>query len=252
MGTSPHVTLGAGRGVLVVCATPLEAGALLAELGVGSLVAHAQEWRPMPVLPGLKLLISGVGKANAAAATARALDPASDAGVLSIGIGGVLPTPEKNTPVNSADERRATLGDVVVSTRSVYADEGLLTPEKFVDLHDMGFPAGPWEGSGPWAPPAWLSTLRTLGDAQGVIATVSTCSGTDQAAREVARRTGAVVEAMEGAAVAQVAERLGVAWGEVRVVSNTTGDRHAQRWEMRAALDRLARLGAALAGTGTR
>jgi futalosine hydrolase len=41
---------------------------------------------------------------------------------------------------------------------------------------------------------------------------------------------------MEGAAVALAARRAGVRYGEVRVISNTTGDRDRQRWAIGAAL----------------
>jgi futalosine hydrolase len=52
----------------------------------------------------------------------------------------------------------------------------------------------------------------------------------------VKARTGAVAEAMEGAAVGLVAHRLGIPFGEVRIISNTTGDRNLQRWDMKRAL----------------
>jgi futalosine hydrolase len=68
------------------------------------------------------------------------------------------------------------------------------------------------------------------------IATVSTCSGTNALAREIVTRTGAEVEAMEGAAVGLVASRLGVGFAEVRVISNTTGDRGSQQWDLPGAL----------------
>ena len=82
----------------------------------------------------------------------------------------------------------------------------------------------------------------------GPIATVATCSGTDAAAESVARRTGAVAEAMEGAAVVHAARRLGVPAIELRVISNTTGDREDQEWDLAGALVVLGRsVGDALA-----
>jgi futalosine hydrolase len=65
----------------------------------------------------------------------------------------------------------------------------------------------------------------------------------------VVKRTGALVEAMEGAAAALVARRLGVPMAEVRVISNTTGDRKAQRWEMSDALATLAQVIGQMLGT---
>ena len=70
----------------------------------------------------------------------------------------------------------------------------------------------------------------------GPIATVATCSGTGTAAEEVVARTGAIAEAMEGAAVVHAARRQRVPAIELRVVSNTTGDRDRQRWDLTGAL----------------
>jgi nucleoside phosphorylase len=51
---------------------------------------------------------------------------------------------------------------------------------------------------------------------------------------------------MEGAAVVHAARRLGIAGGEVRVISNSTGDRERQRWDMARAMAALHALGARL------
>ena len=71
--------------------------------------------------------------------------------------------------------------------------------------------------------------------------TVATCSGSDAAAAEVARRTGAIAEAMEGAAVVHAARRLATPAIELRAISNTTGDRAAQVWDLPSALQSLGR-----------
>ncbi|MGA1045489.1 MAG: hypothetical protein ACO3ZY_09835, partial [Phycisphaerales bacterium] len=95
----------------------------------------------------------------------------------------------------------------------------------------LGFPLGEFEGNRVPADAALLTTCSALGRV-GVIATVATCSGTDRLASEVVRRTGAIAEAMEGAAVLHAARRLGAPAIEVRAISNTTGDRPEQRWEI--------------------
>lgn len=84
-----------------------------------------------------------------------------------------------------------------------------------------------------------VGALAPTGWAQAPIATVSSCSGTSTRASLIAASTGAWAEAMEGAAVALVAARLGVHYAEVRVISNTTGDREGQRWDLATALARL-------------
>ena len=74
------------------------------------------------------------------------------------------------------------------------------------------------------------------------IATVASCSGSDAAAERVAARTGCGAEAMEGAAVVHAAGRLDVPGIEIRAISNTTGDRDGQVWDVRLALQALADL----------
>jgi futalosine hydrolase len=186
-------------------------------------------------LAGFDCLITGIGKANAAGATARALDPGRHQAVLSVGVAGALP---------GSGLRPA---DVVAATASVFADEGLETPGGFSDCHAMGFPLGAFEGSAVPLDPRLLGILKPLATATGPIATVSTCSGTADLAERVRSRTGALAEAMEGAAIALVAHRLGVPAAELRVISNTTGDRPGQVWDLQAALSRLEAIVAVLA-----
>ena len=228
--------------LLIVVAAPLEAEAVLRGLGTdGSGIGVAWEL----VRAGRhEVVVCGVGKANSGGGVARVLDPAVHRGVLSLGIGGALP--------GSGLE----LGDVVVGRASVFADDGIETPGGYQGLAEMGFPVG-----------MGLDDVRVEGDGvacdlelglderfqgcvvrSGVIATVSTCSGTDARAREVAGRTGAVCEGMEGTAVGLSVRRISgeVAFGEVRVVSNTTGDRSRQRWDLRGALGVLERIAAVL------
>ena len=209
-------------------AAPNEAQAILRGLGVPA-PANLAPWTLSPLAPRIDLLLAGIGKTNAAAALSRFADPTRHAAVLSVGIGGALPI-----------DNPAALGQAFVASSSVYADEGLQTPEKFVTCEEMGFPLGPFSGNAISADPRWYAALTERGLRSAVVATVSTCSGTDALAHQVAARTKAHVEAMEGAAIGHVAVRLGLRFGEVRVVSNTTGDRQSQRWEIRAAFDRLA------------
>jgi futalosine hydrolase len=127
----------------------------------------------------------------------------------------------------------------VAASRCVYAEEGMVTPQGFAPIDAMGFELADFcEGNAVPCDPALLDRLAAL-FVVGPIATVATCSGTDAAAREVAARTHAVAEAMEGAAVVHAARRLGVPGGELRAISNTTGDRDRQRWDLPRALGAL-------------
>jgi futalosine hydrolase len=225
------------QGLLLVVATPREARGILGRFGLDDDLART-EWRATQLDGRLDLVVSGIGKANAAGAAAAMLDPERHEAVISVGVCGALPSSDLE------------IGDVVLAEQSLYADEGIETPDGFMDCAAMGFPLGPFEGAGVKHDLTWIKSLGQLADRRGVIATVSTCSGTDAAALRVVARTDALAEAMEGAAVAQVGARLGVQTAEIRVVSNTTGDRSAQRWDLDAALERLHAVIASLGSNG--
>jgi futalosine hydrolase len=67
--------------------------------------------------------------------------------------------------------------------------------------------------------------------------TMSTCTGTEGAARAIEARTGGAVESMEGAAVAHVAHLHGIPVGEVRGISNVVTDRDRSAWRLQEAAE---------------
>jgi len=184
-------------------------------------------WERQSTPFNIDLVHTGVGKANASGAIARVLDPERHLGVLSVGIAGALPGSGCN------------LGDVVCGSSSVFADEGVSTPEGFVSCAAMGFAPFNTGSDAIEHDPGVLGWLGCVSGHQGPIATVSSCSGTDACAASIVERTGAIAEAMEGAAAAMAAKRIDptMRTGELRVVSNTTGDRDGQRWDLDGALD---------------
>ncbi len=181
---------------------------------------------------GATVVVGGIGRTNAAAATTEVIVRGADGpgdgidAVLSAGVAGALP------------DSALTLGEAVVATSCVYAEEGLLAPAGFLDMAGLGFSLGDFEGNVVPVDRRLLGRLERRYRA-GPIATVATCSGTDAAARAVVRRTGAIAEAMEGAAIVHAARRLGVGAIELRVISNTTGDRDRQQWDLPGALEAL-------------
>lgn len=209
---------------LIVVAAPKEARSVLDALGVAG--DSPDGWVPVAVGGLAEVVRSGVGKWAAAGATARCFDPGHHAGVLNVGVAGALP--------GSWLE----IGSFVLGEPSVMADEGLLGPGGFQTLAQMGFPGD----AGPVRPDeASRTALTRVVDVVGPVATVSTCSGRDALAQEIATRTRGVAEAMEGAAVGLAARRVDpdARFAELRVISNTTGDRPKQRWDLGFALERL-------------
>lgn len=172
------------------------------------------------------LVRSGVGKAAAAGATARWYDPGLHAGVISLGLGGSLP------------HSGLGIGSVVLADPSRFADEGVRTPEGFLPLVRLGF----GEDTPDTSPdPKSLELLSPLCGRVGPVATVSSCSGTDADADAVFARTDAIAEGMEGAACGMAARRLAphARFAEVRIISNRTGDREYQGWDLEGSLNRL-------------
>jgi futalosine hydrolase len=244
-----HAAWWRGREVLVVTAAPKEAGAIASAFGCD---APSEDWSPVDAGDGWSLVRSGVGKVNAAAAALRAIGNAGERPiVVNLGVCGALPGMD-----------RVELRGVVIASEVGYADEGAMTPGGFVDISKLGFPlwlGGRTEGAScptMVADPELRARLTEVlrgamgeGVREGGITTVSMCSGTDGMARDVAARTGAIAEAMEGAAIAHaLGPSAGVAkdFAEIRVVSNTTGDRTGQVWDLGGALEVLSRVARAL------
>ncbi|HAD04220.1 MAG: futalosine hydrolase [Desulfuromonadales bacterium GWD2_61_12] len=182
------------------------------------------------------LVHCGVGKANAAAAATALFLAHHPALTLVCGCAGAY----------AGSGLRP--GDIALASEELYGDEGVLTPDGFLDMEAIGFPlvqrgASRYFNRFP-CDPSLLDHSRNLlqrfaGDqgrafACGPFVTVSTCSGTTAAGLELARRTSGICENMEGAAIAQVCARQGTPFLELRGISNLVEDRNLARWELRA------------------
>lgn len=182
----------------------------------------------------VELLHSGIGKANAAAATALLLQRRPDK-VLAFGCGGAFAA------------SGLTIGDVALATAEIYGDEGVLTPEGFVDLQGMNLPLvnrdnlrlynqypvdAAWLAQAEARLAAWAAATG-IQVQSGPLVTVSTCSGTRRSGNALAARTGGICENMEGAAVAQLCARAAVPFLSVRGISNLVEDRDLSRWDLR-------------------
>ena len=175
------------------------------------------------------VVASGIGRTNAACMTTEMiLKRGPFTAVISAGVAGALPGSGLK------------IGEAVVASSCVYVEEGMATPDGVVGMESIGFALGDFEGN---AAPVDDHLLDVLSQRFriGPIATVATCSGTDAAAKSVARRTDALAEAMEGAAVVHAARRLRTPAIEVRTISNDTGDRSRQMWDLNAGLEALRR-----------
>jgi futalosine hydrolase len=199
---------------LVVTAVPAECAAIAAALPAGA---------------DVELLVGGVGPAAAAAATAGAL--AGFDLVLSAGVGGGLGPLEP--------------GDIAVASTIVFADLGAETPDGFAPVSELGFGDERYEV----APKLGVELAERTGGHLGTVLTVATVTGTAATAAALNQRfPDAVAEGMEGAGVAAAGALRGVAFGEIRAISNRVGPRDRDAWQIPLALQSLGRaIAAALA-----
>lgn len=187
--------------VLICTATELECGLLRAGLGGRA---------------DAVLVVTGVGPVNAAhAVTVEILRRRPDA-IIVCGIGGAYPGSE------------LAVGDVICAEAECYGDLGASSPAGFLDLRALGFAL--IGGPDPVYNDLPLQVFPV--ERRDRFVTVSTCTGTDAAARALAARTGGAVENMEGAAVAHVARLHGIPMGELRGISNHVTDRDPGAWRV--------------------
>jgi futalosine hydrolase len=169
----------------------------------------------------------GVGPVAAAAHAALFVARLSPARVLLVGIAG------------SYDLLRAPLGEARFATRTRCLDIGALAADGATD----------WARATPLRLPPpddrWLVDELELAPTRRAsrvhepcgLLTVHAASSTRAQAAARARASGALLEDMEGHAVALACKAVGVPCSIARGISNAAGDRDHARWAVEAALD---------------
>ena len=180
--------------------------------------------------PDIAVLVGGAGPAASAAAASAALAGGGYDLVISAGVAGGF------APVG--------VGAIAVAATIAFADLGAETTEGFVPIAALGFGIDRYDV----APQLAIELTDRTGGHLGTILTVATVTGTAARAHELRGRfPDAVAEAMEGAGVAAAATLHGVAFAEVRAISNPVGPRDRVTWRIPEALAALGRAVAAIA-----
>jgi futalosine hydrolase len=216
----------------LLCSVPLECRHLLAQLAAPRELRVGRKPAWDGVLAGAPVLLmpTGMGKSNAAHAVTAVLETREVRAVVCFGVAGAFP--------GAALE----LGEVALASAEVYGDEGVESPTGWLSTEQMGIPLLEMSGRPVFnqieVDAALVGRARAALEATGIktrvgpFVTVSTCSGTALRGAELARRSGAICEAMEGAAVAHVAALYEVPFLELRAVSNRVEDRDLSRWRL--------------------
>ncbi len=191
---------------LLICVSTEFEGALLRDrlAGAGGSIA---------------IVRTGVGPVNAAHGVTLFLAREGARAIVVCGVGGAYPS------------SGLSIGDVVCADTECYGDLGATSPTGFLDMKTLGFPVVEEP-----APLYNVLPLQLFPLARRVpFVTMTSCTGTDEAALALEARTGGAVESMEGAAVAHVGHLHGVPVGEVRGISNMVGKRDRAAWRLRDA-----------------
>ncbi|NOY65390.1 MAG: futalosine hydrolase, partial [Nitrospirae bacterium] len=180
------------------------------------------------------LVISGVGKVNAAHATTFFILKYRPEIIINFGIAGAFPG------------SGVSIGDIAIAEREIYADEGIYMTRGFSDMRFIGIPLlKTSNGKALYNEIVFnegllasvVNSLRKKGHLvkKGNFITVSTVTATKDRADYLRKRYRPLCESMEGAAVAHVCVMHGVECLEVRGISNFVGPRNRKAWDINAA-----------------
>lgn len=200
--------------VLVLAATPLEA----------------------TLLRSANLVITGIGAVNTAHALTQYLATKPKPSlVIQTGIAGAY------VPAGVA------VGSVLLADTEIYGDLGVLTPDGWRPMEEIGIPLVDASGSRParfnYFPLDAALVARAASAAGARVArtgkflTVSQVTGVRALGDALYERFGALCESMEGAAAAHVCALHDVPFLEVRGVSNLVEDRNRDTWRIKEAAD---------------
>ncbi len=216
--------------LLIIAAAPLETTLLRKKIANLQILSCGTVQIFSGQLAGNDIVLShcGIGQVNMAIQLTRLLNKYTPDAVLLCGCGGFYPASGLK------------IGDLALAITEFHADLGVATAGEFIPLEHLNLPQQP--ELAPVVRQSFPLDRQLLKHARqvfpeivcGTFATVNCCSGTPDLSRELEQRSGAICENMEGAAAAQVCESFGIPLLELRGMSNPTGSREPQQWDINA------------------
>jgi futalosine hydrolase len=217
--------------VLVVAATAFELETLLDHVVVDERPSSAWGAASRGRIGRTDVVVQplGLGKANTAGGLVAALHAWRPRAVIQVGVGGAY--------LGSF----LSIGMAAIATQEIDLDLGVRSADGWRDLATLGFPLTPALGDRPERSNT-VPTHEGLRAAFGHVAplervrfaTLDAITGDVDVGAALAREHDVSIESMEGVAAAQVCDRLGVPFAEVRGVSNIVGERDRARWNLRS------------------
>lgn len=223
--------------VLVITAVPQEAALLGKSLQNPANVkgcAFPYVSGSVGALP-VVICVGGIGKVNAAAASAVMIERVQPRLVINTGCAGAYAGSGLG------------VGSLAVASNEVLGDEGVFTANEWLDMKEIKLSLlsrgnRRYYNEAPLSRHAAEKCMR-LADYCGIrmgrgnFITVSACSGSLRRGEELAGRYDGICENMEGAAVAFTCLRYGVDCLEIRGISNLVGDRDMSAWDIPRAVE---------------
>lgn len=219
--------------LLILAAAPLETTLLRKK------ITNVQTLHCGPIqvfsgkLQGQNILLShgGVGQSNMAMQLTRLLSEYAPLAVFLCGCGGSYPASGLQ------------IGDLALAEIEIFGDLGVATADKFIPLDQLDLPQNPLLAPIIQQSISLNSDLFTwaqeiLPEAVcGTFVTVNSCSGYSDLSTALQQRTGGICENMEGAAAVQVCATFKIPLLELRGISNPTGTRDPQQWDITRGTD---------------
>jgi len=214
--------------LLIIAAVPLETFLLRQQLQTPLIGASGDYQVFSGTLCNQQVLIahSGVGQSAMALQLTRLLMEHSPQAVLLCGCGGSYPASDLK------------IGDLALANEEIYGDLGVLTENNFIPLDQLEIPQNskmmpPLRQRYPLSEKLVNLAQRLLPEATvGPFVSINCCSGFPALSTALEQRTGGICENMEGAAAAQVCDQFDLPLLELRGISNPTGSRDPQQWDI--------------------
>ncbi len=214
--------------LLILAAAPLETTLLRQQMTGAQTLSCGSGQIFTGTLEGQTILLShaGIGQVNMTMQLTRILSKHTPIAALLCGCGGAYP------------DSGLQVGDLALAETEIFGDLGVATADKFIPLDRLNLPQHP-----PLAPVIRQSipldsdllnwSREILPDAaSGPFVSVNSCSGYPDMSAALQQRTNGICENMEGAAAAQVCAEFKIPLLELRGISNPTGTRDPQQWDI--------------------
>jgi len=175
----------------------------------------------------IMLAHGGLGPVAMTMQLTRLLERHEFSAVLLFGCGGSYPDSDLK------------IGELALARSEIFGDLGIATESGFTPLEQLEIaeqaelaPVCRQEFTLSESLLSWAK--QVLPEARcGKFVTVNSCSGTPLLSAQLAQRTGGICENMEGAAVAQVCAEFNLPLLEIRGISNPTGTRDPDQWNIK-------------------